>query len=120
MEARRQRVIDLIHAQVKPAEVARVTGVFRQAVYNIIKGFKATVGGLIVIVEVNKKWLDEFLADLANLESTFEADPMVSIKQLNKAKNVNKIMIWGCIKCLGLKTYVRRWLQLIIEASEWA
>ena len=54
MEARRQRVIDLIHAQVKPAEVARVTGVFRQAVYNIIKGFKA-MGGLIVIVEVNKK-----------------------------------------------------------------
>ena len=101
MEAKRQRVLDLLHAQV---EIMKIVDMSRATVFRVKskmakgEGVKRKEGS----GGHNRKLSDEFLA---NLKEDIEASPMTSMRTLAKDKNVDEKTIQNAVSSLELTSY---------------
>ncbi len=117
MEARRQRILDLLHAQVPSDKIAEIVGCHKNTVFNVkkmekdrgdIKRKKGSGGH-------NRKRTEEFLTGVA---AEIEASPTTSMRKLAKELNVSEGLIRKAVKDLGAFSYVRRRRQLLTENSK--
>ena len=114
MEAKRQSIVDLFHAQIPFKRITKIIEVNLSTVYKVTKSFAArnTIKRKEGSSRHNKKRTKSFLEDL---NATIESDPTMSLKKLAKSKNVSQRMIQLAMKDLGFKSYVRRRRQLLTE-----
>jgi len=119
MEARRQRVLDLLHAGMPIPKIVDIVHCSTSFVYKVKAIFKTKgtlqrkpgSGGH------NKKRTEEFLTGLA---CEIEASPTTSIRKLAKELNVSRTTISKAVKNLGAYSYVRRRRQLLSEKTKQA
>ena len=117
MESKRQRVSDLLDAQVPILEIAAIVECSRQFGYRIKKmkeageslARRSGSGGL------NKIINEDFLVGLS---SEIEADPTRSMRKLAKDLGVSEFTIRNAVGQLGLHSYVRRRRQLLSTTSK--
>ena len=112
MEAKRQRVADLLHAQVDPKEIMNIVKCGKTFVFAVKKKMKAGKGfkrkpgsgGHNRIID------DDFLTGLM---AEIEADPTRSMRKMAKDLNISEWTIRKAIGQLSLHSYVRRHRQLL-------
>ena len=117
MEAKRQRVSDLLDAQVPIEEIVAIVECSRRTVERVRQRKnegqslerKPGSGGH------NKIVTEEFLAGLA---CKIEADPTRSMRKTAKDLNVSEGTIRNAVGLLGLHSYVRRRRQLLSAATK--
>jgi len=117
-ESKRQRVSDLLRAQVKPKTISDIVGLSLRAVYNIRKAINAGAGikrksgsgG------ANKKRTGAFLK---TLESKIEKDPTKSMKKMAAELQVDPKTVRTAVhRDLNLKSYVRSPRHLLTDAMK--
>ncbi len=116
MEARRQRVADLLDAQVSVRDIMNIVKCCKNFVYMVKRKHesgeglarKPGSGGL------NKKLTAEVLADLL---AKIKADPIRSMQKLAKELNVHEKTVRTAVGKLGLHSYMRRRRQLLTKTS---
>jgi len=117
MEAKRQRVSDLLAAHLTPKEIIGIVKCSRSLI-DKVKRLKKTGGGLgrkVGSGGKNKKRTEDFLIGVA---SEIEADGSTSYREMGKALGVSKNTVWRACKDLGASSYVRRRRQLLTEATK--
>ena len=117
-EATRQRISDLLHAQVDPKTISDIVGVSRRTVYNIRRAInggkgitrKSGSGGS------NKKRGEVFLGAL---KAKIEKDPTTSMRKMAAELQVGVRTVRRAVHDdLGLKSYVRTRRHLLTESMK--
>lgn len=116
MEAKRQRVADLLHAQVKINEIVNIVDCSRNFVYVVKRKVDAgeTLARKLRRGRYNRIVNNNFLMGLA---AKLEADPTRSMRKMAKDLNVNEKTIPRAVGMLGLDLYVRRRHQLLTATT---
>ena len=115
IEAKRQRIADLIHAHVSNRRIMDIVGCSKELICKVKRLLRAGeslkrrpgCGGK------NKIRTEEFLTGVA---SEIEADGTISMRKLAKELKVSPITIRRSVRDLGAFSYVRRRRQLLTDA----
>ncbi len=117
MEARRQRVADLLDAGISIKDIAKIVECSEDLVFKVKrlrkegKDLKRSPGS----GGQNKKRSAEFMADV---KQTIENAPTTSMRKMAKAMNVSEATIRRSVKDLGAVSYVRRRRQLLSDGTK--
>lgn len=117
MEGKRQRISDLLSAQIGIKKIMEIIGCSSALVYKV-KNLKENNMGLARRPGSgghNKKRTELFLTGLL---SEIMVDPTQSMRKLGKELGVSKTTIRNAVGDLGLFSYVRRRRQLLSEKTK--
>ncbi len=108
MSAWRQRILDLLHAQVPVGEIVTIVSINRRTVSNVRRMFEERDG-----VERKEGSGGHNLKRTAtfnnDLKEQIDASPTTSMRKLAKENNVSEITIRRSVKDLGMVSYVDSW-----------
>ena len=110
-EARRQRIADLLRAQVPYKQITEITGASKPAIIRVKRKLEAGVTLERPPQEpANKKRTEAFLNEV---KTAFEESPQTSIRKMAKFKGVAPSTIGIAIKDVGMASRVRPSRQLL-------